>query len=240
MEHCSRAELLRVLHEPRQSWSGSGVGLYRRQYDEHGEDFWGYEPGAAVRDFFRLRDAFEDIAVLDLGAGTGKHAFELARRGVSRVDAVEIDSIAALALLDGLVRLENARVIPEGVVCVYKADAREFLRSCTRQYQLVVCYGLLHVFKNRSDLDDFWEHLERVVAVGGVAVIQAITDRYDAPATQPELADVIVNEAWLKSCLSADRWERLYWNDDDIVHSHVGSEHDHRHGSIRAIARRQA
>src|SRR5258708_406629 len=132
------------------------------------------------------------MGVLDLGAGTGKHALEIARRGAARVDAVEVDSIAARELMDCLVRVENAGLFPEGVVCVHKQDAVEFLDAGKRQYDCVICYGLLHTLESMAVVDHIHQRLAEVVRTAGLLVVNEMPAKTPSPPPQPEPTYLVV------------------------------------------------
>lgn len=235
----SREEMGNVLNSPRKG-SGSGIGLYREGYRTHGINFWGTKIGSKVQEFLDRNSNTEwsQSSVLEIGAGTGKNIFELVRMGVNRAVAVEIDSIATSVFVDILVRLEESGLVPEGRVSVVKDDALQFLRHNSERFEVVICYGVLHVLKQQEQLVLLAESVTNAVAKGGHLILQTITDKYPAPASQPELEGVIVTPQLVKELFPKDIWETISWDEEEIVHSHLGSEEDHRHGSVRSILRR--
>ncbi len=236
----SRQQLVEAIQKA-QAGSGVGVGLYRNGYREFGIDFWGTNPASEVQYFLDRvipPEEVQHLTLLDIAAGTGKNLFEFARLGISHAVAVEIDSIGTSHMLNALISLEEAGLLPENKVTIVKDDALRFLKQHTGQYNIVVCYGLLHVFKDPDQLKNAISLIQKTVAPGGYLILQAITDRYPAPAIQPELEGVIVNPRLLSAAFRENIWKVVHVNNADIVHSHAGSEENHRHGSIRLILRR--
>lgn len=229
-------ELRDVIEQPKNG-VGTGIGLYRNGYRVHGKDFWGIQPGGEVRYFLNeIHDILWDTcSVLEIGAGTGKNIFEFVRYGVRRAVAVEIDSLAVAALLNILVSAEEAGLIPEGRLAVIKDDVLHFLGFNSERFDIVVSYGLLHVFKEKELLDRVFDLTLNAVKDDGYLIVQSLTDKYPAPVTQPELEGVIVTPELVRQSCAKRGLELIHWNEKDIIHSHAGSEEDHRHGSVRAI-----
>lgn len=215
-----------------------GLGLYRAHYLRHGADFWGWQPGSAVQWFSDTYGLASGSRCLDLGAGTGKNAVELLRLGAGHVVAVEIDAIAVRILLDAVINLEGSGLVPEGRVSIQLDNALRYLEHTTEQFDVVVSYGLAHVFKDLGLQRTFVEGLMHTVAPGGHLILQTLTDRYPAPAIQPELEGVTVTDSFIEKNFPTTEWAVLYLNKDDIEHSHSGSDVQHRHGSIRSVLKR--
>lgn len=74
---------------------------------------------------------FEGLKVLDLFSGTGAIGFEFASRGASSVLCVEKERDNAAFIRSESVRLGLAQV------AVVRADALDFLSSCTGRYDMV-------------------------------------------------------------------------------------------------------
>ncbi len=230
------AELKDAIENPK-SGTGAGIGLYRNGYRLYGQNFWGMKPGSEVLYFLNMIQDIEwnTCSVLEIGAGTGKNIIEFVRRGIKRAVAVEIDSFAVGALVNMLTLIEEAELISEGKLAVIKDDVFHFLEYSTEQFDIVICYGLLHVFKERVLLQKITDLISKSVKANGYLILQSLTDKYPAPTTQGELEGVIVTPEFVRQSFKQEDWELVHWNEDDIFHSHIGSEVDHHHGSVRAI-----
>ena len=214
-----------------------GTGRYRHHYAAHGTAFWGDDLAAAARRFFTARPDLSGSRVLDLGAGTGRHCFEAARRGAATVDAVEVDAIAGQLILEGSLRLEHAGIVPEGVIRLHAMNAVEYLRGNSAQYDLIICYGLLHVL-SEDDAAGVLRDVERAAEPGSTLILQFLTNKFTAPPDQPELDDVWISPQPAVGILDPGAWD-IWWRDDtDIEHSHI-SPAGHRHGSQRFLADRR-
>lgn len=232
-------QLKNILAHP-QKGSGEGIGLYRSGYRSHGLDFWGLKPGSEIVRFFDQMPSlpWTALSVLELGAGTGKNIMEFVCWGVRRAVAVEIDSLAMAILLDVAVRLEESGLMPEGRLALVKDDALNFLDHNSEKFDIVICYGLLHIFKTESALQRVADSIRKIVLENGFLIVQSLTDKYPAPLIQPELEGIVVNPERIKTLFGPEDWSLIHWDETDIVHSHAGSEENHRHGSVRAILKR--
>lgn len=113
----------------------------------------------------------EPASILDIGAGTGRNALALARRG-HRVDAVEpsasfVDIVRAEAQRGSL----NVRVIQSDA---YSADI--YLRS---DYSLIVVSGVVSEFRDTTQLRTLFQLAAGSLAGGGHLVLNAFVARGD-------------------------------------------------------------
>ena len=232
-------EILNKLNGNMAKNSDHGQGLYRNGYRQFGASFWGWEPSKAIKKFIKLvPKGFKEASVLDCGAGTGKNTIEAARCGASSILAIEIDSIAVSHMLNTVIALEESSILNQGKINILKSDALNLdFRVYANQFDVVICYGLLHVIKNDGLLSKFIKNLLLSVRVGGYLIVQYITNKYPAPISQPELEGVITSEATISGYTKAN-WKVIFMDKEDIVHSHIGSEDKHKHGAYRAILKR--
>ncbi len=130
---------------------------------------FGTEPDARV---WALAGAAADPAthrVLDIGAGTGRNALALARRG-HPVDAVEMtpkfaDTIRAEAERESL----DIRIIQDDVFAA--------LDGVQSEYQLIVVSEVVPDFRNTSQLREMFELAARLLAAGGRLVVNIFLTR---------------------------------------------------------------
>jgi SAM-dependent methyltransferase len=224
-----------------------GLGQYRQLYARYGSALWGWHPSSAVQHLFDELIDPRGLTVLDLAAGNGKNALEAARRGARRVVAVDIDSLAALALLRRLAALESAAAVTEGTVAVVKDDAMSFLEATHETFDIVICYGLLHVFRDSRQLSRALTLLQRPVRAGGYLVIQSLTNRHPPPPpppcdplNEPYLSDIAVSHDLIEHLTVSQQWRQCYFDDSDITRIHQHTRvHDARYGCVRAILERR-
>jgi SAM-dependent methyltransferase len=191
---------------------------------------FGKEPDAMVMQLAASANDAAGFPVLDLGAGTGRNALPLARRG-HPVDAVELAPmftkvIRAEAALESL----DVRVIERDVF-----DAGDVLR---RDYGMVVLSEVASDFRSTDELRRVFALASQHLAPGGLLVLNTFVARdgyapdaaarelgqqcYSGMFTRPELADesaafplaleadVSVLE-FEKTHMPADAWPPTSW-----------------------------
>lgn len=161
-------------------WSTLDV-QYDRWLDVRQGALFGDEPDARV---WALAGAAADPAryrVLDIGAGTGRNALALARRG-HPVDAVEMapkfaDIIRAEAQRDSL----NVRVL--------QSDVFSAMEGVDGDYQLIVASELVPDFRTTHELRGLFELAADCLAAGGQLVFNTFLARagYTPDAAAREL-----------------------------------------------------
>ncbi len=116
--------------------------------------------------------------VLDIGAGTGRNALALARRG-HPVDAVEMSPKFA-----EIIRAEAERDSLE--VRVHERDVFETMDGVRRDYQLIVLAEVVPDFRTAGELRGIFELAADCLAPGGRLVFNSFLARADyTPTTQP-------------------------------------------------------
>jgi SAM-dependent methyltransferase len=109
--------------------------------------------------------------VLDVGAGTGRNALALGRRG-HPVDAVEMAPKFA-----GIIRAEVEREALD--VRVIQRDAFAMTDELRGDYQLIVLSEVVSDFRTTQQLRDVFELANRCLAPGGRLVFNAFLSRHD-------------------------------------------------------------
>ena len=106
-----------------------------------------------------------DAPCLDVGAGTGRNTFPLARRGYP-VDAVEL-SPALAAILE---RDANKEELP---VRVHRGNIlSDAVALHSSHYRLVVAAEVTSHFRGAEDLRRFYVRLADILSEGGLALVQ--------------------------------------------------------------------
>jgi precorrin-6B methylase 2 len=142
---------------------------------------FGTEPDARV---WSLSGEMSDPTahpVLDVGAGTGRNALALARRG-HPVDAVEMSPKFA-----DIIRAEAERGSLQ--VRVMKGDVFETMEGVRRDYQLIVVAEVVPDFRTTGELRGIFELASDCLAPGGQLVFNAFLarDHYTPDAATREL-----------------------------------------------------
>ncbi len=119
--------------------------------------------------------------VLDVGAGTGRNALALARRG-HPVDAVEMSPKFA-----DIIRAEAERDSLQ--VRVMKGDVFDTMEGVRRDYQLIVLAEVVPDFRTTGELRGIFELASDCLAAGGQLVFNAFLarDHYTPDAATREL-----------------------------------------------------
>lgn len=127
--------------------------------------YFGTEPDARVWELAREHDDPKQCPVLDIGAGTGRNALALARRG-HPVDALEVSGQFA-----DLLR-EQARSEPVGIRVIQRDlfTAADYLPG---DYGLVVVSEVTSDFRSADDLRRLFELAAEVLVLDGVIAVSA-------------------------------------------------------------------
>lgn len=186
---------------------------------------WGTEPGSLVHGFAQ-EHSVANQRVLDAGAGEGKNAVYLARRGAD-VTALELSDAAISNAHRTWPREPNVEWIP--------ADIRSF-PLLDSHFDLVVAYGLLHCLATQTEVLSVVERLMEATAPGGHHIVCVFNSRGHDLAAHPGFNPCLLPHDAYIGMYSA--WEILDSSDSDLheVHPHNGIPHCH--SMTRLIARK--
>ncbi|MGD0675794.1 MAG: class I SAM-dependent methyltransferase [Polyangiaceae bacterium] len=133
---------------------------------------FGHHPDAKVIEVARSLGRPQDVAVLDVGAGTGRNTIPLAREGF-RADAVELTPALAQVLREG-VEKEN---LP---IQVYEGDILDPATPVPQNhYQLVFLAEVVSHFRNPAQLKTLFETANRLLVPGGTLLFSAFLPTED-------------------------------------------------------------
>lgn len=159
---------LMVNYHVKAQWS-SIASAYDHWTATRESPYFGTEPDARI---WAVAQAAEDPAafpVLDLGAGTGRNAIPLARRG-HPVDAVEAAPEFARSLREEVER--------EGLpVRVVERDAFATRDDLRRDYRLIALSEVASDFRSTDELRQVFELAAECLAPGGLLVMNAFLPR---------------------------------------------------------------
>jgi SAM-dependent methyltransferase len=149
--------------------SATIAGAYDGWVGNREGSLFGIEPDARVSALAGECADPSSFRVLDIGAGTGRNALALARRG-HPVDAVEIASKLA-----HIIRTESERESLD--VCVIERDVFATLDDIRRDYQLIVASELVPDFRTTQQLRGLFELAAHCLAPGGRLLFNTFAPR---------------------------------------------------------------
>jgi SAM-dependent methyltransferase len=162
---------------------------------------------------------------LDLGAGEGTDAIKLALMGYE-VDALEGSAIGA-EKIQTFARQAKVRVN------VIHEDVRKF--QPTRQYDVVICSGLLHYIEDKTSV---LQKIQRATRVGGYNLVSLFSD-YTAVPECHRVIDVFCDaeDGIVKSFYHDWQQHLLLLQRNRLDHSHPGFP-SHYHSLIKIVVQR--
>ena len=223
------------------------MAVFDALYRDVGE-YFGREPDALLTRFEReigagARAPRAGSRVLDIGAGQGRHALYLARRG-HPVDCIETSAVAVEQLRERASR-EN---LP---VRAFPVDFETYAPD-VEHYPAILLFGLIQELP-RDSIGRLMERIDAWTHAGSLVLATAFTT---GDPGYPEVSRTwreigrysFVNDAgFVRTFLEKnelrglfDGWESLhYWEGLGPEHSH-GGDAPHRHGRVEAAFRKEA
>ena len=95
----------------------------------------------------------------------------------------------------------------------------------------------MHVFKTKEEVEKILFLICEHLLIGGYLILQSLTNKYPAPISQVELEGTFITSEYLVDFFR-EGWEVIYSDQEDIVHSHLNSDENHRHGSVRLLLKK--
>lgn len=196
--------------------------------------YFGDEPDELLQRYWERLDP--EKPVLDLGAGQGRHALFLARKGFA-VDAVDPSQVA-VETIQGIASEQSLsiRTVHGGFACV-PSDG---------DYGGVLLFGLLQLLR-RDEIEDLVSRIPAWLAAGGLVWITAFaTDdpaltRIAAEWEQIAPGSYRSPDGEVATYLEPDEPMRMFTGYDVVHHWHgLGPEHRHGDGPLERHARLEA
>jgi 2-polyprenyl-3-methyl-5-hydroxy-6-metoxy-1,4-benzoquinol methylase len=182
-------------------------------------NLWGRDPAGYVVD--ACADLPLGARVLDLGCGEGKNAAYAATRG-HHVVAVDGSSRA----------LANANQLFAGVDGVEwrHSEASVFLRQDARQYELIICTGLLHCLPDEISAHTVIDLCSAHLHPSGIFVFSAFNSRrQELFGHEPGFCPLLLPHENLVAAIEMAGLTILKVTDSDLldIHPHIAIEHIH-------------
>ena len=202
-------------------------------------DYFGLEPDDLLLRFYRELDRAG--RVLDIGAGQGRNALFLARRGYA-VDAIELSSVAAAQMRERA----SGNSLP---LSIFQGSFESF-SSDIDYYTGILVFGIIQELP-RDSIETLMDRINVWTREGCLAFVSAFT------VDDPGFADI--SREWRAlgrnsfaddagfTCTFLERGElpllfggwdaRHYWEGLSPEHAH-GDDPPHRHGRVEALFRK--
>lgn len=187
---------LNVKYEVKAQWASLGAA-YDNWVATREPPYFGSLPDARVWALASDAAAPQACPVLDVGAGTGRNALALARRG-HPVDAIELSTQFAAIL-----RAEAAKqALP---VRVIERDAFSSGDDLRTDYGLIIASEVAPDFRSTTQLRQLFELAARHLAVGGQLVLNVFLARpgYEPDAAARELGQQVYSCLYTRAELQA-------------------------------------
>jgi SAM-dependent methyltransferase len=194
------------------------------------QQFWNpsidKEPSGDIRE---LAASHSFGSVLDVGCGSGRNLAPFAVRGCS-LYGIDIDPRAVSATRQRL------RDTAADSVDVQLVDVRSYAES--RQFDLVICYGVLH-FLRRAERREVYSRLAGRVAPGGLISVVMFNSRIPIPDDLCELMPEPAKDSnELRSAFAG--WTEVSFRSYDYPDDHDDGRIKHVHSIDRLIAQAPA
>ena len=148
---------------------------------------FGHYPDAKVMDLARSLGAPGDVAVLDVGAGTGRNTLPLAKEGF-KADAVELAPALANILREDVEKQKLPVQVFEGNILDPEIPVPH------GQYQLVLLAEVVAShFRNAKQIRELFEAADRLLTPGGLLLFSAFIalDGYKPDDTVKDMSQVM-------------------------------------------------
>ncbi len=182
-------------------------------------NLWGLAPARQVVE--ACARFASPVEALDIGCGEGKNTAYVARLGHH-----------VLAVDGSLAALRNANELFGAVAGVrwVHSEALAFLRSCPRQFQLIICTGVVHCMPDDQSAEHLVALLAERLCGGGHLVLSSFNDRrQDLFGHEPGFRPLLRSHAELLQSLVRGGFAICSSSDTDLqdLHPHIGIAHVH-------------
>jgi len=204
---------------------------YQIEYENSTSLFWEAKPAKFVSYFVKeVPLDFNDLNVLDLGAGEGKNSVYLANLGAN-VTAVDVSDIA----------LSRFALQPNYTKCAAKikqiqADIRT-VNFSPFHFDVIIAYGVFHCFSHKQEIYSIIQKIKSWTKTDGYFIGLTFTDKIPPPEVQDYLdIEAFLKENELQSLFSD--WHIIASENDIITETHSTSKIQHQHSLTRLIAKK--
>ncbi|HLX56786.1 MAG TPA: class I SAM-dependent methyltransferase [Ktedonobacteraceae bacterium] len=202
------------------------IEFFDKVYSQY-EHYWQRPPNHYSKPWVMLLEALSNRQpglALDLGSGEGIDAIRLARLGY-QVDAVEGSAVGA-EKTERFAREAGVRVN------VMHMDAQDFQPS--RQYDLIICNGLLHYVENKALI---LQRMQQATKPGGYNMVFLFSNYNPVPECHRIINVYCDKEDGITSSFYRDWQHTLFLEHNKQDHAHTDFP-PHQHSMIKIVAKK--